>query len=121
MHKHRKKDSLTIAMFAVALIVLFLVSFFLGRFPIHPKELFGLLYNKTLGQIPGLAVKPFWNESAESIFLNIRLPRILLACLVGCCISTAGASYQGVFQNPMAAPDLLGASSGAAFGAALGS
>jgi len=43
----------------------------------------------------------------------------MLACLVGCALSAAGASYQGVFQNPMAAPDILGASSGAAFGAAL--
>ena len=48
-----------------------------------------------------------------------RLPRIILACLVGACLSSAGAAYQGVFQNPMAAPDILGASSGAAFGAAL--
>ena len=55
----------------------------------------------------------------ESAVLRIRLPRILLACLVGCCLSTAGAAYQGVFQNPMASPDLLGASNGAAFGAAL--
>jgi iron complex transport system permease protein len=39
--------------------------------------------------------------------------------MVGCCLSAAGASYQGVFQNPMASPDILGASSGAAFGAAL--
>jgi len=42
-----------------------------------------------------------------------------MACIVGCCLSAAGAAYQGVFQNPMAAPDILGASSGAAFGAAL--
>ena len=55
----------------------------------------------------------------QTIVYNIRLPRILLACLVGCSLSTAGAAYQGVFQNPMASPDILGASSGAAFGAAL--
>ena len=55
----------------------------------------------------------------ETVVINIRLPRILLACLVGCCLSGAGAAYQSVFQNPMAAPDILGASSGAAFGAAL--
>ena len=55
----------------------------------------------------------------ESAVLRIRLPRVLLACLVGCCLSASGTCYQGVFQNPMAAPDLLGASSGAAFGAAL--
>ena len=54
-----------------------------------------------------------------TVLFNVRLPRILLACLVGCCLSSAGAAYQGIFQNPMAAPDILGASSGAAFGAAL--
>ena len=55
----------------------------------------------------------------ETVVINIRLPRIVMASLVGCALSTAGASYQGVFQNPMASPDILGASSGAAFGAAL--
>ncbi len=61
----------------------------------------------------------FWTDTMETVLFNIRLPRILLSCLVGCCLSAAGASYQGIFQNPMAAPDILGASSGAAFGAAL--
>jgi iron complex transport system permease protein len=55
----------------------------------------------------------------EKILFNVRLPRIMLACLIGCCLSAAGASYQGIFRNPMAAPDILGATSGAAFGAAL--
>lgn len=50
---------------------------------------------------------------------NIRLPRVLLSVLVGACLAAAGASYQGVFQNPMASPDILGASAGAGFGAAL--
>jgi iron complex transport system permease protein len=40
--------------------------------------------------------------------------------MVGACLSAAGAAYQGVFQNPMASPDILGAAQGAAFGAALG-
>ena len=55
----------------------------------------------------------------EIIFFNVRLPRIILACLVGCCLSAAGAAYQSIFLNPMAAPDILGASNGAAFGAAI--
>ena len=119
--KKKKGHAAVIWLFLLALAALFVVSFFLGRFPIKPKELFGLIYNKTIGAIPGLglSIKPFWSPSVETIFMNVRLPRVILACLVGCCISTAGASYQGVFQNPMAAPDLLGASSGAAFGAAL--
>ena len=60
-----------------------------------------------------------WTDTMQIAVLNIRLPRILMACMVGCCLSAAGAAYQGVFQNPMASPDVLGASSGAAFGAAL--
>ena len=105
-----------------ALIVLFIISFLLGRYPVQPVELGGMLLDSILKKLhlDGIfAITPFWNEHTENIFFNIRLPRILLACMVGCCISTSGAAYQGVFQNPMAAPDILGASSGAAFGAAL--
>jgi iron complex transport system permease protein len=61
----------------------------------------------------------FESSGMEAIFFNVRLPRILLACLVGAALATAGASYQGVFQNPLASPDILGASSGAATGATL--
>ena len=42
------------------------------------------------------------------MLLQHRLFRIVLACLVGCSLTAAGAAYQGVFQNPMAAPDILG-------------
>lgn len=62
---------------------------------------------------------PLSSEGISTVILNIRLPRILMACLVGCSLSAAGAAYQGVFQNPMASPDILGATQGAAFGAAL--
>ena len=118
----KKGQAATIWLFFFILIALFVLSFFMGRFPVRPDELIGMLFHKIVSLIPGLKwnIEPFWDESVEGIFFNIRLPRVLLACLVGCCISTAGACYQGVFQNPMAAPDILGASSGAAFGAALG-
>lgn len=59
------------------------------------------------------------NLCAKEAVLSIRLPRILLACMVGGCLATAGTSYQSVFRNPMAAPDILGASSGACFRAAV--
>ena len=49
----------------------------------------------------------------------MRLPRILLALLVGCCLAAAGAAFQGTFQNPLVSPDILGASQGAALGAAV--
>lgn len=55
-----------------------------------------------------------------NVFWQIRFPRITAAALIGAALSTAGAAYQGIFRNPMVSPDLLGASSGAGFGAALG-
>lgn len=113
----RKKKQLSygvvIAILVAVLIVTLIGSITLGRYPIGMKELGGILGSKFLD------IEPFWTKTQESLLLNHRLPRIILACLVGCCLSAAGASYQGVFQNPMAAPDILGASSGAAFGAAL--
>lgn len=102
-----------ILILSAALIAATLGSVALGRYPIGLKELFGILASKFVN------IDPFWMPVQESLLLQHRLPRILLACLVGCSLSAAGASYQGVFQNPMAAPDILGASSGAAFGAAL--
>ncbi|MGL6197378.1 MAG: FecCD family ABC transporter permease [Lachnospiraceae bacterium] len=102
-----------ITMLSVALITVIIASVALGRYPISIKELAGIIGSNII------KIEPFWIKTQESLLLNHRLPRIILACLVGCCLSAAGASYQGVFQNPMAAPDILGASSGAAFGAAL--
>ena len=101
------------AVLVLALLAAAVASAALGRYPIRVREIFGILASKLF------PVTPFWTPTQESLLLTHRLPRIALACLVGCCLSAAGASYQGVFQNPMAAPDILGASAGAAFGAAL--
>ena len=50
----------------------------------------------------------------------LRLPRIMAAVLVGMALSLSGGAYQGVFKNPLVAPDMLGVSSGACVGASLG-
>lgn len=89
------------------------ISVFLGQFEISPSQLWGILVSQFRD------VEPFWTSQQEHILWNVRLPRILTACLVGTALSCAGCVYQGVFENPMAAPDFLGASSGAALGAAL--
>ena len=52
--------------------------------------------------------------------MKVRLPRIIMGILVGAGLSLAGAAYQGIFGNPLVSPDILGVSSGAGFGAALG-
>ena len=58
------------------------------------------------------------DEIASVLIFQIRLPRILLAAIVGAALATAGACFQGLFRNPLADPFIIGASSGAALGAA---
>ncbi|MDW5563402.1 MAG: iron chelate uptake ABC transporter family permease subunit [Methanomassiliicoccus sp.] len=55
----------------------------------------------------------------RQVIINLRLPRILLAAIVGASLAVAGATMQGLFRNPMASPSVIGISSGAAFGASL--
>lgn len=103
-----------------ALLVLGLGSFALGRYAVPLGQVARILWNGTAGRIlPKLALAQTWTDSMAIAVLNVRLPRILLASLVGCCLAAAGTGFQGVFQNPMASPDILGASAGACFGAAL--
>lgn len=97
----------------IALVATAVLSFGLGRYPIGVGDLLRMLASRIV------PVEQTWTARMEAIVFNVRLPRILLACMVGCCLSSAGAAYQGVFQNPMASPDILGASAGASFGAAL--
>lgn len=111
--KGDNKKRIIILVLLLLLVIAIIISFGIGKYAIKPKEVLGILFSKIIN------IDQFWTDKMEIIFFNIRLPRILLACLVGCCLSAAGASYQGIFQNPMAAPDVLGASAGAAFGAAL--
>jgi len=58
-------------------------------------------------------------EILKTIIIDIRLPRVLLAGLVGAALAVAGATYQGLFRNPLADPYLLGVSSGAGLGATI--
>lgn len=98
---------------ASALLALFLLSFVVGRYGVPLGQVVRILLSGVL------SLEQTWTDNMAIAVLNVRLPRILLACLVGCGLSAAGTGYQTVFQNPMAAPDILGASSGACFGASL--
>lgn len=113
--KRRLSGRAVLVLLAFALLLSILGSFALGRYPIGLRELGGIL----LSRLPFAEIQPFWSSTQAVAVWNVRLPRILLAVLVGACLSAAGAAYQGVFQNPIAAPDILGASAGAGFGAAL--
>lgn len=94
-----------LALLLVVLAVAFLGSLALGRF-----ELFGALASGDEEAV----------RTAVNVMFTMRLPRVVAAACVGAMLAVAGCAYQGLFRNPMVSPDLLGASAGAGFGAALG-
>ena len=108
-----KKSRAVLLLLGGILFALLLGSFYIGRYGVDILTTCRILLSRIF------PIEESWDPAMTTAVINIRLPRILMACLVGCCLSSAGAAYQGVFQNPMASPDILGASSGAAFGAAL--
>lgn len=72
-----------------------------------------------LDRLPLVTLDSGLTDTQVSILMQIRLPRVVLGALVGGALAVSGASYQGVFRNPLADPYLLGASAGAGLGATL--
>jgi iron complex transport system permease protein len=97
----------------ILLIIMCLVSIGFGRFPIPPSEVLRILASKVI------PVEKTWVDTLETVIFNVRIPRIAAAVLVGASLAAAGAAYQGMFKNPLVSQDILGASAGAGFGAAL--
>jgi iron complex transport system permease protein len=95
------------------LLVVVLVSLKFGSSRISMLELFRILLDTAMGKSDQI------NSEFRLIIFGIRLPRILLAMIVGAALSVAGASYQALLRNPLADPYVLGVSSGAALGAIL--
>lgn len=93
------------------LVALICVSFLLGRYAVRASDVFAA----SLGWL-GLA--PTVHGGAQ-VVMELRLPRIVGAVLVGAALSVSGAAYQVMFRNPMVSPTILGVSAGAAFGAAI--
>jgi len=70
-------------------------------------------------RLVGLPAETSWPATAETIVIELRLPRVLSAMLVGAGLAIAGATFQGILRNPLADPYVLGTASGAALGAAI--
>lgn len=94
-------------------VVLAVVALCLGRYMVSPGTTLAIL----AGQV--LPIEPHWQPVEETVVLSIRLPRVLMALLIGGGLAVAGATFQGLFGNPLVSPHILGVSSGAGFGAAL--
>jgi iron complex transport system permease protein len=93
--------------------LLVLVSLGVGRYPLHLSDVLALLGAALGGAAHGR------DAAAEQVFWQLRLPRVMAAALVGAALAVSGACLQRAFRNPLAAPELLGVSAGAALGAAL--
>jgi len=87
----------------------------LGSVAIPPETIVRILLAKVIGV--GLPSAPTWTPGQEAIVTQIRLPRVLLAGLAGAALAVAGATYQGLFRNPLGDPYLLGVAPGASLGA----
>jgi iron complex transport system permease protein len=87
----------------------------LGAVFISPSD----LTKMSLDKLPLLHLKPTWQPNHETIFFQIRLPRVVGAALIGAALATAGVLFQGLLRNPLADPYIIGTSSGALFGATL--
>ena len=106
-----RKKGLWVLPLAALLAGIFFLSFLIGRYRVPAPQVLRLLTDRFLSLISfgrwGLA--PTWTAEEASVVVQIRLPRILSAALIGAALSAAGASYQAMFRNPMVSPDLLGA------------
>jgi len=92
-----------LALLAIALLLVFLLSALLGRYPAPGFLTFDRLASDDL---------------AQRLLFNLRLPRLVTALLLGMTLSAAGMVFQLLFSNPLVEPGFLGVSQGAAFGAA---
>jgi iron complex transport system permease protein len=104
---------LPVGVLVVVVLLIALGALALGRYSVPLEQVCRIL----AGRLVGLA--PTWTESQERVVLLVRLPRVLLAMLVGAGLALSGAALQAVFRNPLVSAQVLGMSSGASLGGAL--
>ena len=108
------RPALLVALGLVALAGIVVVGVAAGSVAVAPGDTIGILLHAL-----GLPVERTWTPAAETIVLELRLPRVLTAVVVGAGLAVAGATFQGLLRNPLADPYVLGTASGAALGAAI--
>ena len=87
----------------------------MGSVAVAPGDTVAILAHRLLG----LDVARTWSDASEAIVMDLRLPRVLMAMVVGTGLAVAGVTFQGLLRNPLADPYVLGTASGAALGAAI--
>lgn len=98
---------------ALVLVAVMLWSLCVGKYEVRVGDNIKIIFASLLGDTSK------WPSMTVNVVMKLRLPRILAAVIVGSCLSVSGATYQGIFRNPLVSPDFLGVSSGACIGAAV--
>lgn len=106
----RSRGAATLGALLLTLALAMLAGVALGAVPIAPGEVVGAIGRALAGGGSGLA---------DAVIVELRLPRVVLAALVGASLALAGVLYQALFKNPLADPYILGVSSGAGLGATM--
>ena len=89
-------------------LVVAVLALCIGRLGISPAEVIRSIFGKITGNAD-------LESKNELVLWNIRMPRIILAALVGAGLSVSGCTFQSLFSNPLATPDTVGVSSGTCF------
>ncbi len=111
----RSRPALLIGGALVALVVALVAGVAFGSVSVAPGDTVAILARRLLG----LDLGATWTPATETIVMDLRLPRVLTAMVVGCALAISGATFQGLLRNPLADPYVLGTASGAALGAAV--
>lgn len=117
--KDNKKAGIGIApeklllVLVLLLIVVAGVSLILGRLRIPLGQIIAIVTSRVI------PMDHTWSPTLESVVFDVRVPRLLAGMLVGAGLSVSGASFQGLFRNPLVSPHILGVSAGAGLGAAI--
>lgn len=102
-----RREKTLILIFGFLVLAAFALSLRIGRYPISAGDIAAVIFGGETG------------TGTRTVFLNLRLPRTVMALLAGAGMGMAGSVFQIIFKNPLAAPDIVGVSSGANLGAAL--
>ena len=108
-----KKPGNLCLILSLNLLLLGTVFLTVGKYPISVKDSVLIIANRIL------PLNLNFSPAMETVVFNVRIPRIIAAILIGGCLSAAGSAYQGIFNNPLISPDILGATAGSSFGASL--
>jgi iron complex transport system permease protein len=112
----RRRRIISMVGLGIALIIIIAMATSIGSVSVPVGTTFSILADK----LPFVNIDQTWSNATATIVLDIRLPRIILAGLVGAALAIAGATYQGLFRNPLADPYLIGVAQGASLGAVIG-